>query len=237
MFEDATFHSSRALPTQTPKWMLLALAINLTLLTALVVLPLIYPEGLPAQLLQRVLYVPAPLLPVQQTQPSRTVQSSHSDAPAPSIPLTAPPSTPTGISQHPVGPPPDQSGQMLNLPDSGPGTGTDSIFHSVPPAVQPAQPSRAVVSGGVIEGLLLYETTPTYPSIARTAGISGTVALAATISRSGSIENLRVVSGHPMLRQAALDAVKSWRYRPYLLNNQPVEVETTITIVFSMGNR
>jgi protein TonB len=68
-------------------------------------------------------------------------------------------------------------------------------------------------------------------------GVSGTVVLAATISKSGTIENLRVLSGHPMLTQAAIDAVKTWRYRPYLLNHEPVEVETTINVVFSMGSR
>jgi protein TonB len=85
--------------------------------------------------------------------------------------------------------------------------------------------------------MLLYKTTPVYPAIAKAAGVGGTMVLAATISKSGLSENLRVLSGPPMLRQAALDAVRNWRYRPYLLNNQPVEVETTVNVVFSMGNR
>ena len=73
--------------------------------------------------------------------------------------------------------------------------------------------------------------------MAKTARVSGTVVLAATISKSGTIENLRVLTGHPMLIQSAIEAVKTWRYRPYLLSNQPVEVETTINVVFSMGTR
>ncbi len=76
---------------------------------------------------------------------------------------------------------------------------------------------------------------PPYPAIAKAAGVQGTVILQATISKSGTIENLRVVSGPAMLQQAALDAVKTWRYRPYLLNGQPVEVETTVNVVFSLG--
>jgi protein TonB len=59
--------------------------------------------------------------------------------------------------------------------------------------------------------------------------------LQATISKAGGIENLRVVSGPPMLQQAALDAVRSWRYKPYLLNGDPVEVETTVNVVFNLG--
>jgi protein TonB len=113
-----------------------------------------------------------------------------------------------------------------------------SVFPTNPPqVVHPAQPQRVAISGGVTEGMILYRTTPIYPAIARAAGVSGTVVLAATISKAGTIENLRVQSGHPMLRVSAMDAVRNWRYRPYLLNNQPVEVETTIHVVFSMGGR
>ena len=76
---------------------------------------------------------------------------------------------------------------------------------------------------------------PQYPAIAKAARIQGTVVLQATISKAGAITNLRVVSGPPMLQQAALDAVRSWRYKPYLLNGDPVEVETTVNVVFNLG--
>ena len=79
------------------------------------------------------------------------------------------------------------------------------------------------------------EDQPIYPPIAKAARVSGTVVLQATISKTGTIENLRVISGPAMLQQAALDAVKTWRYRPYLLNNEPVEVETTVNVIFSLG--
>ena len=72
--------------------------------------------------------------------------------------------------------------------------------------------------------------------IARQARIQGTVVLQATIGKGGEIENLRVVSGPPMLQQAALDAVRSWRYRPFYLNGEPVAVETTVNVIFSLGN-
>jgi protein TonB len=84
-------------------------------------------------------------------------------------------------------------------------------------------------------GFLLNKTTPTYPPIAKAARVQGTVVLQATISKQGTIEDLRVISGPAMLQQAALDAVRQWRYRPYLLNNEPVEVETTVNVIFTLG--
>jgi protein TonB len=86
----------------------------------------------------------------------------------------------------------------------------------------------------MVEGLLVLKTLPLYPPIARASRTEGTVVLAATISKTGTIENLRVVSGSAMLQQAALDAVKTWRYRPYLLNGEPVEVETTVNVNFRL---
>jgi periplasmic protein TonB len=83
-------------------------------------------------------------------------------------------------------------------------------------------------------GNLIEKTLPQYPAIPKAAGIQGTVVLQATISKTGSIHNLRVISGPPMLQQAALDAVRTWRYKPYLLNGEPVEVETTINVVFNL---
>ena len=83
--------------------------------------------------------------------------------------------------------------------------------------------------------MLLSPIQPVYPSIARAAGVQGAVALQATISAAGRIESLRVVSGPPMLRQAASDAVQPARYRPYKLNGVPTEVQTTITVVFRLG--
>jgi protein TonB len=90
------------------------------------------------------------------------------------------------------------------------------------------------VSQGVSEGLLVTKVTPPYPPMAKMARVQGAVVLQAVISKKGNIENLRVMSGHPMLVQSALDAVKQWRYRPYLLNGEPVEVETQITVNFSL---
>jgi periplasmic protein TonB len=96
-------------------------------------------------------------------------------------------------------------------------------------------PGSVNISAGVAVGLLLQKNAPIYPQIAKTARVSGTVVLQATISKTGTIQNVQAISGPTMLRQSAIDAVRSWRYRPYKLNNDPVDVETTIDVVFSLG--
>jgi protein TonB len=92
------------------------------------------------------------------------------------------------------------------------------------------------VSTGVSAGMLIAPIQPAYPQIARSAGIQGTVVIQAIISKSGRIESTHVLSGSPMLQAAALDAVRAARYHPYLLNNQPTEVETTISINFVLNH-
>jgi protein TonB len=119
------------------------------------------------------------------------------------------------------------------------GTQIMSLLAAPPrPAPPPPVPTRRVpVSGGVSQGLLIQQVRPLYPPIAVAAHVQGAVVLNALISRSGAIENLRVLSGHPLLVHAALEAVRQWRYRPYLLNGEPVEVETQITVNFTLtGN-
>jgi protein TonB len=100
---------------------------------------------------------------------------------------------------------------------------------------QEAPKGPARVSSGVISGLKISGTNPTYPPIARAAHVSGAVVLQALISKEGTIKNLRVVSGPEMLRTAATEAVQTWRYKPYLLNGEPTEVDTQITVNFNFG--
>jgi len=88
----------------------------------------------------------------------------------------------------------------------------------------------------MLEGSLIRKVQPSYPPLAKTARIQGPVVLFAVISRSGTIDNLRVLSGHPMLVEAAIAAVKQWQYRPYILNQEPIEVETQITVNFVLGS-
>jgi periplasmic protein TonB len=105
------------------------------------------------------------------------------------------------------------------------------VMQSAPP------PKRVTISQGVTEGMILSKVPPDYPPIARAARIEGVVMLKAIIAKDGTIQNLQVLSGHPMLAPAAVAAVKQWRYRPYLLNGQPVEVETTVQVIFVFGGQ
>jgi protein TonB len=108
-----------------------------------------------------------------------------------------------------------------------------SSVATVPNLTKPT-PQRVRITQGVSKGLLIYRIEPTYPPVARQARIQGVVVLTAVIDRDGNIQNLQVVSGHPMLAPAAIEAVKQWRYKPFLLSGQPVEVETAVTVTFQL---
>ena len=101
---------------------------------------------------------------------------------------------------------------------------------------QSADGPHARISGGVMAGNILSKATPIYPQEAKDAGISGTVVLHALISKEGTVKSLQVISGPKELQIAALDAVKQWTYRPYLLNGEPTEVDTTIMVNFNLNN-
>ena len=111
------------------------------------------------------------------------------------------------------------------------GTGNGPKINVEPP--KPKGPTR--ISGGVMAGQIITKTQPVYPPIARAAHVGGTVVLHAIIAKDGTIQQLSVISGPPMLVGAATDAVKQWRYKPYLLNGDPTEVDTTITVNFNLN--
>jgi protein TonB len=107
----------------------------------------------------------------------------------------------------------------------------DSLEAAAPPLPPIARPPRI---SHMMEGNLIYRVQPVYPALARQARIQGEVVLFAVISREGVIERLQVLSGHPMLVPAALEAVRRWRYRPYVLNGEPIEVDTQVTVNFHL---
>ena len=113
--------------------------------------------------------------------------------------------------------------------------GTQGSSH-LPNNITMAAPRKVNISPGVAQGMLLKKVAPGYPLIAKAAGVQGTVVLQATISKTGEITDLQVVSGPPLLLSSALDAVKQWQYRPYLLNGEAVQVLTTINVIFALGN-
>ncbi len=112
--------------------------------------------------------------------------------------------------------------------------GTGPTVEVAPPAAPPALSHPLKVSHWA-EGNVIFRVQPVYPPLARQARIQGSVELRAIISKTGTIENLVVVSGHPMLVKSAIEAVRQWRYRPYLLNNDPIEVETDVTVNFVLS--
>jgi protein TonB len=153
--------------------------------------------------------------------------------------------TPTKIPQkvqiikEDEAPPPMSSGVVGGIP-GGPGQMggvIGGIISSTPVAVPKiATPTRIRVSSGVTQGLLVRKVEPTYPQMAKIARVQGAVLLAALIGKDGTIQNLHVVStASPLLNQAALDAVKQWKYKPYILNGEPVEVDTNITVNFTLS--
>jgi periplasmic protein TonB len=141
----------------------------------------------------------------------------------------------------------DGSGAVPSAPDLGNlgvegGTGRrgpgvigslgDQMAIAPPPTPVPAHPLRI---SHWAEGNLVHRVQPSYPPLARQARIEGPVQLRAIIGRTGTIENLALLSGHPMLSPAAIEAVRQWRYKPYLLNGEPIEVETEITVNFVLS--
>ncbi len=153
--------------------------------------------------------------------------------------LTAPTQIPQGTSRQGAedAPPPVSFGAGGAEEMAGSG-GNASVFNAnghTQPIIRVAQSKPLAISSGVATGMLILKTLPIYPPIAKTARVSGSVELHATIAKNGTIKDLQVVNGPIMLRQAAIDAVRNWRYRPYKLNNEPTEVETTINVVFSLA--
>jgi periplasmic protein TonB len=105
-----------------------------------------------------------------------------------------------------------------------------------PPGPNAGLPARVRVSSGVVQGLLVRQVAPVYPPLARQARIQGVVLLKARIDKDSNVVQLDLISGHPLLAPAAIDTVKQWKYKPYLLNGQPCDIETQIQVSFSLAS-
>jgi protein TonB len=235
MFEDSTFESNGTIRTRSRGWMIATLILNSSILLALILIPLIYPEALPRQAMAFLIAVPPPPPPPPAPAQPAPRPASGSDRAAPD-PFAAPRLIPDRIViVNDPGPAP--SGPIAALDPGIPG-GTGTPFGSLPAprVIHPDVKTPLRLPSTLAQGLLLRKIVPIYPQLARAMRQEGTVVLAATIAKDGAIANLRVLSGPAVLQQAALDAVSQWRYRPYLLNGDPVEVETTVNVIFKLAD-
>jgi periplasmic protein TonB len=237
MFEDSLVESSGKLRTKRPLTTLLSFGLQAFLIGILILIPLIYTEALPKQQLMTFLVAPPP--PPPPPPPAQEIKVQKIETELDSGVLRQPTKIPEKIKivkeeeQQQT-----TSGVLGGVQGGVPGGAAGGVIGGIIGSTSMpkiAAPQRVRVSQGVTEGLLIRKLQPTYPPLAKTARIQGDVVLNAVISKNGAIENLRVMSGHPMLVTSALDAVKQWKYKPYILNGEPVEVETTITVKFTLA--
>lgn len=238
MFEDSLVESTGRIRTRSRRYVAGSFLLQAALVTTLIVIPYLYPAALPSRFLSVPLIAPPPAPePAMVAEHAASTPASHPEMLMQT--LMAPPRIPDGIS-HIVDPNPPSlviGSDFGGRPASGvPGVILPGTTPPPQPRVQPAHPRGPMrVSGGVAEGRLIVPIQPVYPVIARETRTQGIVVVEATISTTGRIENTRVVSGPPLLVQAALSAIQQARYRPFLLNNEPIEVETTIRVVFTLN--
>ncbi|MGA2475920.1 MAG: TonB family protein [Terriglobia bacterium] len=220
------------------------------LVGAMALVPLIYTEALPKAVWMEVLRAPSPPPPPPSfvgTQASRRATRGVSSDEI----LKAPPTIPPTIAQiHDEPLPPAQfPSTSIGVPggmyDGQPDAGLDPVLRNIlrnatpqppPPETSKAAPPVRIRVGGIVSAArLIYEPKPEYPEIAKMTRTEGGVEFEAVIGKDGTIEELKVLRGHPLLVKAAFDAVRRWRYQPTLLNGEPIEVVTEITVNFKLA--
>lgn len=239
LFQDSLFVSgAKSRPRNT--WAEVGSVTQLALLfLGLVVIPLFHTETLPKRERLTMLYMPPAAAASNDTRLSVPTSASRYTPTAMRIP------SPVRMRQEAPLPPVDTPGGVVGgvpggviggIPDGAlsevlSSTSTTPILAKTPAPT----PRRVRVPARVAEANLVYDVAPKYPPEAGQARIEGTVVLLAVIRKDGTVEDVRVESGLPMLAQAAIEAVKQWRYRPYLLNGEPVEINSQITINFTLS--
>jgi protein TonB len=218
----------------------LSVIVQSLVLFVLILIPLIYTQALPKAMLSTLLIAPPPppppppppqAVPVKVIKPVARLLTQGK--------LMAPRAIPKDVAifkEAELPPePPAGSGVLGGVGGDilgGLGGGSSA---GAPPPPPKAAPSRIKLGGQVQAAKIVAQPQPLYPALARQARIQGNVVLHAIIDKDGRVGQLEVVSGHPLLVQSALDAVKQWRYQPTQLNGDPVEVDTTITVTFVLG--
>lgn len=240
MFEESLVASQIQAVSTAKRWTMAGSIVLQTALAAiLVAFPLIHPEKLSVHIETPLVFTPPlrrPPLVIVETQ--TTNQESSSTTP---VPVLMRPLIPTGnrFSGAVDAPALVNADSFQGMGDAFPSALTNTGNHALAVTAAPMTPPAAKtlhVSSGVMAGRLLVPIQPVYPAIARAAHVSGIVVVEAVISKAGAIESLRVVSGPEMLRAAALEAIRAARYQPFRLNGEPTEVQTTITVNFTLGS-
>lgn len=208
-----------------------------------VLVPLIRYQALPSAVLQVSLVAPPPPPPPPPppapAAPVRVIRKVTAEdimrAP------TVIPKTIAQIKDEPAPPPQASVGVVGGVPGGMPGGTPGGVLGSIlsgaappPPPPKAATPKRIRVGGQVEAARAIFKPTPEYPPLAKMARIQGVVKLEAVISKDGTIQDLKVLSGHPLLVKSAMEQVQRWRYQPTLLNGEPVEVVTEIDVNFTL---
>jgi len=246
MFEEMVESSFMKRKTGKPWVMVVSMTVQVLFLLILILIPLIYTEALPKTLMSSILLAPPP--PPPPPPPPAPVQVVRR-APVQHLmeagKLVAPKAIPKElkvIKEEAENPDMGMGGIAGGVPGGVAGGSMGGVIggviggsSSAAPPPPPKAVTRTRVGGAVQAAKLVNKVQPVYPPLARQTRISGTVKLHAIIGKDGTVQQLQVVSGHPLLVQSALDAVKQWRYQPTLLNGEPVEVDTEIDVIFSLA--
>jgi protein TonB len=216
--------------------------LQVLLICVLILIPLIYTDALPKTQLMTFLVAPPPPPPPPPPPAAAPVRVVKMVSEVVNGELRQPSKIPNKVQMiREDEAPPDlgaagvPGGVPGGIPGGSAGGVIGGILSSTAALPKIATPQRVRVSSGVSTGLLIKKVTPVYPQLAKQARIQGSVVLQAEISKEGTIQNLQLISGHPMLAPAAIEAVKQWRYKPYLLNGEPVAVETQVVVNFSLS--
>jgi protein TonB len=244
MFEDSLIESGNRLKTKRGWTSIVSFTIQMGIIGVMVLIPLIFTEALPKGQMMFLLVAPPPPPPPPPpaAAPVHVVKQVQSDIINGELrtPTKIPKKILENLKEDEAPPQMAATGVVGGVPGGVPGGSMGgvigSVLSSTPVAVPKiATPQRVRVSSGVSTGLLIRKVPPTYPPLARQARIQGVVVLQAQISKEGNIQNLQLISGHPMLAPAAIEAVKQWKYKPYLLNGEPVEVDTQVQVNFTLA--
>jgi len=243
MFEDMVVSTSTAVKTNKPWTVILSFVFQAGFLAVLILIPLIYTEALPKGMMSTLLIAPPP--PPPPPPPPVAAQVVHikpqvhlMDAGK----LVAPKVIPKDVKIIKEEAEPDMGAiGGVGVPGGVAGGSMNGVLGGVMGGISAAPPppkvqqSRIRQGGNVQAAKLINRVQPSYPPLARQTRIQGTVRLHAIIGKDGAVKELTLESGHPLLVQAALDAVRQWRYQPTLLNGEPVEVDTTIDVIFTLN--